>query len=92
MTRVFMTTFCFALLGLGVLFFFVRNERVIAPRVGEVRTAPTLRVAVGLLRVRRFRAVVTAAGLLGLVTIGDAFVYLTVQDRSHLSLGLFPLL
>ena len=89
---VFMTSFCFALLGLGVLMFFVRNERVAVPRAGGLRTRPTLRTAVGLLRLSPFRAVVIAGGLLSLVTIGDAFIYLNVQRRAHLSLGAFPLL
>jgi MFS family permease len=38
------------------------------------------------------RRLVLAAGLAGMVTIGDGFVYLLLQRREQLSIGWFPLL
>jgi hypothetical protein len=51
-----------------------------------------LDMAGAMLRVPRTRAVLVAATLLGLATLGDAFVYLALQDRLGFDVGLFPLL
>jgi MFS family permease len=42
--------------------------------------------------VARFRALVLAAGALALATASDAFIFLVLQEKLDLSLGLFPLL
>ena len=86
---IFVTSFCIALLGVAVLALFVRNRRP-EPRAGAPR--PSWRSAAGLLRVRRFRSLVAAGTLLGLVTVSDAFLYLVLQDRVDLPSRPFPLL
>lgn len=88
---VFLTSFCAALVGLGVLVLFVQNRTVPrAAAAGEPQVS--LRSALGLLATPQFRTLVIAGTMLGLVTIGDAFVYLTLQRRSELDARYFPLL
>ena len=87
---VFFVSFCFALVGLGVLVFFVRSERDSSIRLPK--PAPR---GVGLFRVlgeRRFAALTLVGSVLGLVTISDGFVYLGLQRRLDFEPGLFPLL
>ncbi|GAA0404440.1 MFS transporter [Acrocarpospora corrugata] len=81
---VFLASFCVALLGVLVLALFVRD--VPAPR-REPAPAPW-RAAFGLARQRLF----PAACLLGLVTVGDGFVFLLLQRHTGLGVGWFPLL
>ncbi len=91
---VFVTSFCFAALGVVVLLLFVREPRVrerqVAP--GRARAAVSVRAAFGLLAEARFRRVCVTASLLGLVTISDAFLYLLLQQRLDLAVAYFPLL
>nr|WP_245572573.1 MFS transporter [Actinokineospora enzanensis] len=86
---IFMISFCFAALGVIVLVFFVRQPRL--ERVpGKVAS---LRATVGLLREKRMRRTTIAAGLLGLATISDAFVFVVLQKVSGLpstALALMP--
>jgi MFS family permease len=56
------------------------------------RAAVSLRAAFGLLRSQDFRRVTLWAALLGLVTIGDSFVYLVLQRRWEIAATYFPLL
>ena len=87
---VFVISFLFGVLGLGVLICFVRNRN---PAAGpSYRPHVALRSALGLLREPRVRAVMTAAVLLALFTIGDAFVYLTFQNTTEFTTKYFPLL
>jgi MFS family permease len=86
---VFVASFCAALIGLGVLTCFVQNR---TPAVSEAAVKPSWRTAAGLLRVPRFRRLVIAAGLLGFVTISDAFIYLVFQRRTGMPDRPFPLL
>jgi MFS family permease len=88
---IFLLSFCIALVGLGILVFFVRNRAPSASeRLGEPEVS--LRAAVGLLGETRFRLVVLAGGALGLLTISDAFVYLVIQTDTGFSAKWFPLL
>ncbi|MEV4396481.1 hypothetical protein [Nonomuraea sp. NPDC049607] len=68
----FLTSFCVAVAGLLVLAAFARDRRDRRPAASAV----TLRAAGGLLRAAGVRRLLYAAGLLGLATIGDGFVYL----------------
>ncbi len=86
---VFVTSFFVALVGLGVLFCFVQNR---APVAGASGPAPSLRAAADLLRVHRYRRLVVAGAVLGLVTVSDAFIYLSFQRRTGMSSTPFPLL
>lgn len=89
---VFVASFCAAAIGLAVLVFFVKNRPPdIAPAVPAQR--PSLLVVIlGLLRIPRFRFVLGVGMLLGLLTLSDAFVYLTLQRRTALDTRWFPLL
>jgi MFS family permease len=51
-----------------------------------------MRQALVVAGVPRFRALLIAAGALALATASDAFVFLVLQEKLDLSLGLFPLL
>jgi MFS family permease len=86
---VFVASFCAGLIGLGVLFCFVQNR---SPAVTPGVARPSWRAAAGLLRVPRFRRLVIAGGLLGLVTVSDAFIYLVFQRRTGMPSRPFPLL
>lgn len=85
---IFMVSFCFGLLGLIVLLAFVRKPGRSAPHKPVV-----LRDALGLLKIRGLRRTAIAAGLLGLATISDAFVFVVLQKVSGVSptwLALMP--
>ncbi|MFI6790663.1 MFS transporter [Nonomuraea sp. NPDC050383] len=85
---VFVTSFCVAVLGVLLLVLYVREPRdPTGPRLPA-----SLRATARLLRLAPFRRVCLAAALLGLVTIGDAFVYLLLQRRAGLDAAAFPLL
>jgi MFS family permease len=87
---VFVISFLFGVLGLGVLIFFVRNR---TPAAGpRYRPHVALRAALDLLREPRIRAVMIAAVMLALFTMGDAFVYLTFQHTTDFTTKYFPLL
>src|SRR6201991_2228291 len=85
---VFVTSFCVATLGVAVLVLFVR-ERGRSP-VGPDPTR--LRDGAAVLRSVAVRRLLLAAGLLGLATVGDGFVYLMLQRRTDIGLLWFPLL
>jgi MFS family permease len=94
---VFITSFCVALIGFAVLACFVQNRD---PQAGDDtdRAAASgsftasVRAAVGLLQLRHFRRVVVAGCLLGLVTVSDAFIFLTLRNQTGMRMYLFPLL
>ncbi|WP_370971798.1 MFS transporter [Amycolatopsis sp. cg9] len=84
---VFVTSFCIAAIAVLLLALFVHD------RPGAVdRAAVSLRAALGLLRQQDFRRVALWAALLGLVTVGDSFVYLVLQRRWEIAATWFPLL
>jgi MFS family permease len=89
---IFVTSFCFALVGLGILVLFVDGRS----RVEGAEVAPLepvrLRAAFALLGRGRFRTLVIVAGALSLMTMSDAFLYLGLQQRMDFDFGFFPLL
>ncbi|MFI6760781.1 MFS transporter [Micromonospora sp. NPDC050417] len=92
---VFVASFCLATLAVVVLVLFVRDHPGSAPEcpLPVPRREPvSVREALTLLRARPVRRLTVAAGLLGLATIGDGFVYLLLQRREELSVVWFPLL
>ena len=92
---VFLVSFSIALIGLGILILFVENRRGREPEAGEPATPKehvTLRSALGLFRITRFRVIAIVGSGLGLLTISDAFVYLVIQRQTHLDVKWFPLL
>ncbi len=86
----FMVSFCAALIGLAILGLFVENRH----RTNRAEDEPpvSLRKTISLLRAPGFRAVMLSGAVLALATVSDGFVYLTLQRRLDLSLGIFPLL
>jgi MFS family permease len=87
---IFAVSVAFAVVGLGVLLFFVRNRA--GDPSASPRAATNLRAATALLVAPEFRTLMVLGSLLSLVTISDAFVYLVVQRRANLDPSLFPLL
>lgn len=81
---VFVTSFCIAAFGVLVLVLYVKDRPEPLDRKEPVKLA--------LLKDPAVRKIVLAASLLGLVTIGDGFVYLLLQKREGLAFGWFPLL
>jgi MFS family permease len=88
---VFMVSFCFALLGLGVLWLFVAPGQ---PRrsVSMPAAPPSLRAALGLLADRQFRGLAISGTALSLLTVSDGFLFLVLQRHLSLQTGIFPLL
>ena len=87
---VFMVSFCAGLIGLGVIVLFVPQPAQNSSP--GPRSSVSLRAAGRLVRVPRMAALLVTVTLLSLTTIGDAFVYLTLQDRLEFDVGFFPLL
>lgn len=84
---VFVVSFGFALVGLAVLVLFVPNLRTTA---GAARIG--LRRALREIGGRKLRRPLLAAGALGVLTVGDGFLYLSLQERDDFAAGYFPLL
>jgi MFS family permease len=87
---IFVVSFCIALVGLGILFFFVENHR--DERPASEAPAVSLRSAFGLLRSRHFTLVIGIGCLLGLATISDGFVYVGLQHQLGFETRFLPLL
>ncbi|HEY6746395.1 MAG TPA: MFS transporter [Mycobacteriales bacterium] len=85
---VFVVSFCVAVVGVAVLVVFVPDVRWQAPP-GAAKVAG--RAVAGLLKDRRLVGLTVAAGLLGLVTVSDGFVYLSLQHRLQVPAEVFPL-
>ncbi|MCE7004466.1 MFS transporter [Kibdelosporangium philippinense] len=83
---VFFVSFCFAVLGVLLLVLFVHDHS------GPVRQRVSLRAAFGLLRDNDFRRVCGWTVVLGLVTVGDSFVYLLLQSRLDIEPAYFAML
>jgi MFS family permease len=84
---VFFTSFCIAAIAVLLLALFVKDHPG-----GVDRAAVSARAAFGLLKQSDFRRVTLWAALLGLVTVGDAFVYLLLQRKWEIAATYFPLL
>ena len=84
---IFVTSFGFAVVGLAVLVLFVPDLRTAggAARIG-------LRRALREVTAPRLRRPLLVAGVLGLLTVGDGFLYLSLQDRDDFAAVFFPLL
>jgi MFS family permease len=84
---VFVVSFAFAALGVAVLVLFVPDLRTTAAaaRVG-------LRLVMREVSGRPLRKPLIAAAVLGLATVGDGFLYLSLQERDDFAAKYFPLL
>lgn len=87
---VFAASLAFATIGVLILGLIVPNVRTRAAQRAAGRTRQRVDWR-GIVR-GPLRRVLAAAGLLGLVTIGDGFVYLVLQARSDFAAQWFPLL
>ncbi|MEO6700715.1 MAG: MFS transporter [Jatrophihabitantaceae bacterium] len=92
---VFIVSFAFAIVGFAVLVLFVPDLRTRAarqddqqPAAIEPASAPSLR----LLLDPRLLRLCAGATLLGLLTVGDGFLYLQLTERDSLATKYFPLL
>lgn len=88
---VFVVSFAAALVGVAILLLVVPDVRPRRASVVDVR-APLPQPRLALLAERRFARLVGAAALLGMLTIGDGFLYLALQHRDDLAVTYFPLL
>jgi MFS family permease len=88
---VFVVSFCFALVGVGLISLFVENIPT-TPANGESPHRISLKAAVDLLRAPYFRRLVVIGAALSLATLSDGFLYLGLQRRLNFSLGYLPLL
>nr|WP_231727648.1 MULTISPECIES: MFS transporter [unclassified Rathayibacter] len=86
-STVFVVSAAFATLGVVVLLLFVPDLRTRAPGTPTRARLPWRRLGD-----RRPRRLLLAAGLLGVLTVGDGFVYLVLQSRSGFAAQWFPLL
>ena len=84
---IFVVSFAFAVVGVAVLLLFVPNLRT-ATGTARIGLGRAMRAVAG----RRLRRPLIAAALLGLFTVGDGFLYLTVQERDDVAAVYFPLL
>ena len=86
---VFVVSFCIAMIGLGVILFLVNGPARVAP---EPKAVVTLSSAAALLWMPGFRGLLLAGGALGLATVSDSFVFLTLQRQMDFGAAYFPLL
>ncbi|WP_239166468.1 MFS transporter [Actinoplanes italicus] len=84
---IWVVSFAFAVIGVAVLVLFVPNLRTAA---GTARIG--LRRAFRAVAGRSLRRPLLAAGVLGLLTVGDGFLYLALQERDDFAAVYFPLL
>ena len=92
---VFVASFAFAIVGVAVLGLLVpniRTRRAAASHPPAAGTRPRTHVDWSVITRGPLRRVLATAGLLGIVTIGDGFVYLVLQSRDDFAAQWFPLL
>jgi MFS family permease len=91
---VFVFSLAFAVLGVMVLALVVPDLRTAGGRAGFSEQSTRRRIALRLsdLSQPALRRVLAVAGLLGLVTVGDGFIYLSLSDAGSLAAKYFPLL
>ncbi|BCW67479.1 MFS transporter [Arthrobacter sp. NicSoilB4] len=96
---VFVVSLAFAAIGVAVLTLLVPNLRTrrtgrAGPDSGgqDGNTRPAWGFRWRLLREPGLGRLLVAAGILGLLTVGDGFIYLVLQDRDSFAVQWFPLL
>jgi MFS family permease len=86
---VFLVSFCLAIVGVGIIVLFVDPKDRAADAAPPTRP-PSLRGALALLHIRRYRGLLFVGGALSLATASDAFIFLAVQDKLDFRTSLFP--
>jgi MFS family permease len=93
-STVFAVSLAFAIIGVAVLVLVV-PDRVSLPGRAKMPSRPVFRwsgLRSLLVKDRGLARLLPAAGLLGLLTIGDGFIYLLLQDRGAFPIQWFPIL
>jgi len=85
---IFAVAFFVSVIGLGILVLLVPRP----PRAPRAQPRITVRDALAVVGLPRYRALMCAAGVLAFATVSDAFVFLVLQEQLDLGVGLFPLL
>ena len=92
-STVFVVSLAFAIIGVAVLVLVVPDKLKLSARPSEGRPAFRWSELKWLrLKEQGLARLVAVTGLLGLLTIGDGFVYLLLQDREAFAVQWFPLL
>jgi MFS family permease len=89
---IFLVSLCFAVIGVAILLLLVRDPARESTERAPAQPRLTLRGAGSVLATPRFGSLVAVATVLGLVTVSDAFVYLSLQRSLDFDPSLFPLL
>jgi len=91
---VFVFSLAFAVLGLIVLALVVPDLRTASGKAAFSDQGTRHRIALKLSNLSQpaLRRVLAVAGLLGLVTVGDGFIYLSLSEAGSLATKYFPLL
>ncbi len=87
-SSIFVVSFAFAVVGVAVIVLFVPNRRTAGPGKARIGLRQLARELTG----PRLRRPLLAAGVLGVLTVGDGFLYLSLQQRDRFAATLFPLL
>jgi MFS family permease len=85
---IFVVSFCVAVIGVGVIVFFVDNSKHTTTEAPHVSLTGTM----GLLRIPAFRNLCLAGTALSLATVSDSFIFLTLQRTVAFGAQYFPLL
>jgi MFS family permease len=90
----FVVSLAFAVIGVAALALLVPNLKTGNPAgpAPERRPGPVFVFRWSLLREPGLGRLLVASGLLGLLTVGDGFIYLVLQDRDSFAVQWFPLL
>jgi MFS family permease len=91
---VFITSFCFAVLGVSVIALLVRDPVAAVPAHPTVSAPvrPRVRDSLSLATRPNVRRILVCAGLLSVLTVSDGFLYLSLQRREDLASHVVPLL
>jgi predicted MFS family arabinose efflux permease len=92
-STVFVVSLAFAVIGVAVLALLVPDLRAGRPRSGkDGPKIPALSFRWRMLREPGLGRLLIVAGILGLLTVGDGFIYLVLQDKNSFAVQWFPLL
>jgi MFS family permease len=95
-STIFVVSLAFGIVGVIILGLLVPNRRIRADAVAKsdavVKGEPRRPFQWRKLNEPRLRRLMLAAAILGLLTIGDGFIYLSLQQRSSFAAHWFPLL
>ncbi|GAA1780797.1 MFS transporter [Pseudarthrobacter sulfonivorans] len=92
-STVFVVSLAFAVIGVAVLALLVPDLRAGRPRSGKDEPKiPALSFRWRMLREPGLGRLLIVAGILGLLTVGDGFIYLVLQDKNSFAVQWFPLL